>query len=211
MAVTATSRTIGRAPSRYQARCSRLLPDDLADGLLLALAEACGGKGQDAPATVALLRRLPAPLRDDPRIDFQEAQAAGGLADFAHTRRAAHAAAEKAGHNGARLQYARARLLEFGAMQTLGLDGFADVRAEARRICMELGDRACVAAAYRIEANALAATGSPVRRGRCMSRFWEIANGIGNQLEKLNALTGLAYTETRQGDRRPPRRTIARR
>ena len=188
-----------RAIQVYQALFT-LLPDDLEYGLLLASVEARGGKGQDALATVALLRRLPAPLRDDPRIDFQEAQAAGGLADFAHTRRAAHAAAEKAGHNGARLQYARARLLESGAMQTLGLDGFADVRAEARRICMELGDRACVAAAYRIEANALAATGSPAAARPLYVAVLEIANGIGNQLEKLNALTGLAYTETRQGD-----------
>jgi eukaryotic-like serine/threonine-protein kinase len=188
-----------RAIQVYQALFT-LLPDDLENGLLLAAAEARGGKGQDALATVTALRHLPAPLKDDPRIDLQEAQAAGGLADFAHTRRAAHAAAEKAGQNGARLQYARARLLESGAMQDLGVAGYADVRAEARRICSELGDRACVAAASRIEANSLAGTGSPAAARPLYSTVLQIANEIGNQLEKLNALIGLGYTENMQGD-----------
>jgi tetratricopeptide (TPR) repeat protein len=188
-----------RAIQVYQALFT-LLPDDLEYGLLLAAAEARGGKAQDALSTVGALRKLPPPLRDDPRIDLAEAQAAGGLSDFAHTRQAAHAAAEKAGQNGARLQYARARLLESGAMQNLRMAGFADVRAEARRICEELGDRACVAAAYRIEANGLAATGAPATARPLYAAVLGIANEIGNQLERLNALLGLAYTEEMQGD-----------
>jgi tetratricopeptide (TPR) repeat protein len=177
-----------------------LLPDDLEYGLLLASAQTRGGKAEDALSTVGALRRLPAPPRDDPRIDLREAQAAGGLSDFAHTRRAAHAAAEKAGRQGARLQYARARLLESGAMQNLATAGFADVRAEARHICAELGDRACVAAAYRIEANVFALGDLPALAKPLYASVLQIANEIGNQLEKLNALTGLGYTEQRQGD-----------
>jgi tetratricopeptide (TPR) repeat protein/TolB-like protein len=188
-----------RAIQVYQALVT-LLPDDLEYGLLLASAQSRGGKAQDALVTVSALRNLPPPLRDDPRIDLQEAQAAGGLADFEHTRRAAHAAAEKAAQSGARLQYARARLLESGAMQSLGSAGFADVRAEARRICAELGDRACVAAAYRIEANGFAATGAPAKARPVYAAVLEIANEMGNLLEKLNALQGLAYTERLQGD-----------
>jgi hypothetical protein len=125
-----------RAIQVYQALVT-LLPDDLEYGLLLVSAEARGGKAQDALTAVTALRNLPPPLRDDPRIDLAEAQAAGALGDFARTRRAAHAAAEKAGHNGARLQYARARLLESGAMQTMAIAGFSDVRAEARGICAD--------------------------------------------------------------------------
>jgi tetratricopeptide (TPR) repeat protein len=183
----------------YQALVT-LLPDDLEYGLLLASIQGRGGKGQDALSTVSALRNLPPPLRDDPRIDLSEAQAAGGLADFAHTRRAAHAAAEKARKNGARLQYARARMLESGAMQTLGPAGFADVRAEARRICAELGDRACVAATYRKEANGFAATGEPAKARPLYAAVLAIANEIGNLLERLNALSGLAYTDRVQGD-----------
>jgi TolB-like protein/thioredoxin-like negative regulator of GroEL len=127
-----------RAIQVYQALFT-LLPDDLEYGLQLASAQTRGGKAREALSTVGALHRLPAPLRDDPRIDLREAQAAGGLSDFGHTRRAAHAAAEKAGKQGARLQYARARLLESGAMQNLATAGFANVRAEARNICAQLG------------------------------------------------------------------------
>jgi len=188
-----------RAIQVYQALFT-LLPDDLEYGLLLASAETRGGRAQDALATVNVLRKLPPPLKDDPRIDLAEAQAAGALADFARTRQAAHVAAEKARKNGARLQYARARLLESGAMQTLGLASSADLRAESRQICSELGDRACVAAAYRMEANGLAGTGLPTRARPLYTAVLEIANEIGNLNEKLNALIGLAYTEKLQGD-----------
>jgi tetratricopeptide (TPR) repeat protein len=188
-----------RAIQVYQALFT-LLPDDLEYGLWLAHAETLGGKAQDALSTVSALRQLPPPIRDDPRIDLAEAQSAGALADFAHTRRAAHAAADKAKKRGARLQYARARLLESGAMQNLDVPGYADVRAEARGICAELGDRACVAAAFRIEANALAGLGAPAKARPIYAAVLEIANQIGNQLEKLNALMGIAYTENLQGD-----------
>jgi tetratricopeptide (TPR) repeat protein len=188
-----------RAIQVYQALFT-LLPDDLEYGLLLASAQTQGGRAQDVAATVGALRRLPPPLRDDPRIDLAEAQSAGALSNFDRTRVAAHAAAEKALKRGARLQYARARMLESGAMQNLNIPGFAHVREEARGICADLGDRACVAAAYRIEANALATTGSPRSARPLYAKVLEISNEIGNQLEKLNALTGLAYTENLMGD-----------
>ncbi|HEX3743417.1 MAG TPA: hypothetical protein VHW09_05795 [Bryobacteraceae bacterium] len=194
-----TSHDWPRAIQVYQALFT-LLPDDLEYGLLLAHAQGNGGKAQDALATVSALRHLPQPIRDDPRIDLAEAQSAGALADYAHTRKAAHTAAEKARQRGARLQYARARLLESGAMQNLDAPGFADVRAEARAICAELGDRACVAAAYRIEANALASTGSPAKARPLYAEVLKIAGDMGNYLEKLNALEGIAYTENMQGD-----------
>ena len=188
-----------RAIRVYQALFT-LLPDDLEYGLLLANAQTRGGQARDALATVSALRKLPPPIGDDPRIDLAEARAAGALADFVHTRRAAHVAAEKAGKRGARLQYAKARLLEAGAMQDLDVPGYPAVRAEARGICAELGDRACVAAAMRIEANAWAATGAPAKARPLYAAVLEIANEIGNQLEKLNALEGMGYIEQSQGD-----------
>ena len=188
-----------RAIQVYQALFT-LLPDDLEYGLMLANAETRGGQARDALNVVNALRKLPAPIGDDPRIDLAEAQSAGALADFAHTRRAAHSAAEKAGKRGARLQYARARLLESGAMQNLDIAGFADVRAEARGICAELGDRACVAAALRIEANYWAVAGTPAKARPLYAASLHIAGEIGNQLEKLNALMGMGYTEQSQGD-----------
>jgi tetratricopeptide (TPR) repeat protein len=183
-----------------------LLPDDLEYGLLLASAETRGGMAQEALGTVNALRGRRSPLGDDPRIDLAEAQAAGALSDYARTRQAARSAAEKAGAHGARLQYAKARLLESGAMQTLAAAGFADVRAEARRICAELGDRACVAAAYRIEGNQMAASGNLAAARSLYQAALEMANQIGNANEKLNTLAGLANAAKLQGDLRAAER-----
>jgi tetratricopeptide (TPR) repeat protein len=188
-----------RAIEVYQALFT-LLPDDLEYGLLLASAQAMGGRGQEALTTVKALRRLPSPAGDDPRIDLAEARAAGGLSDFERTRRMAHSAADKAKARGARLQYARARLLESGAMQNLSVAGFAEVRTEARQICTELGDLACVAAAYRIEANATLGYGNIAGARVLYESALGIANQIGNALEKLNALDGMADAAKLQGD-----------
>jgi len=190
-----------RAIQIYQAIFT-LLPDDLESGLLLASAQSRGGEGQNALVTVSALRKLPAPLGEDPRIDLAEAAASGAMGDFERTRKAAHTAAEKALKKGARLQYARARLLESGAMQNMGVAGFSEVRAEARRICTELGDRACAAAALRIEANGMVATGDLSTARHLYQGVLETADEIGNSLEKLNALNGLAYTSNLQGDLR---------
>src|SRR5262249_40859204 len=50
-----------------------LFPDSLEDGLLLANAQSWGGKLADALATVDMLRKLPEPLSQDPRIDLRQA------------------------------------------------------------------------------------------------------------------------------------------
>jgi tetratricopeptide (TPR) repeat protein len=188
-----------RAIQVYQALFT-LLPDDLEYGLLLGSAQTRGGQGQEALKTVQALRSLPAPLGDDPRVDMAEAQAAGAVSDFARTQKAAQSAAEKAKSRGAQLQYAKARLLEAGAMQNLGMAGFQEMRAEARGICAELGDRACVAAAYRIEANQLVGMGDLRGARRLYQSVLDTANEIGNSLEQLNALNGLAYAAELQGD-----------
>jgi tetratricopeptide (TPR) repeat protein/TolB-like protein len=188
-----------RAIQVYQALFT-LLPDDLEYGLQLGSVEARGSQAQEALRTVKTLRSLPAPLGDDPRIDLTEAQAAGGLSDFVHTEKAARSAAEKARARGARLLYAKARLLESGAMQNMNMVGFQDVRAEARRICAELGDRLCVAASYRIEANQITAKGELALAQRLYQEALEIANQTGNSIEKLNALNGLANAAKLEGD-----------
>jgi DNA-binding winged helix-turn-helix (wHTH) protein/tetratricopeptide (TPR) repeat protein len=177
-----------------------LLPDDLEYGLQLASAESYGGKAQEALTTVKALRALPPPITDDPRIDLAEARAAGALSDFARTRQAAERAAERARARGATLQYARARLLQAGAMQTMAVAGFSDVRSEARGICAQLGDHACVAAAYRTEANQMSVTGNLPAARRLYQSALEISNQIGNSLEKLNGLNGLAYDARLEGD-----------
>ena len=197
---TAPSRRTGHGPSRCIRRCSRFCPTISNTVCSWRRRRPRAGEAQDALNTVKALRRLPSPAGDDPRIDLAEARAAGALSDFERTRRMAHSAADKAKAHGARLQYARARLLESGAMQTLAPAGFAEVRTEARQICAELGDLACVAAAYRIEANATLAYGNLAGARVLYESALGIANQIGNALEKLNALDGIADAAKLQGD-----------
>ena len=75
------------------------------------------------------------------------AQNAGTANDFVKTRDLARRAANEAKARGARYLYARARLLEGGAMQTLVERDFYAVQTDARNVCEELGDRQCVSQA----------------------------------------------------------------
>ena len=56
--------------------------DNIEYGLRLAEAQTAAGRNEDALATIADLRRAPAPQNADPRIDLVESQAASALADF---------------------------------------------------------------------------------------------------------------------------------
>ncbi|HYO69179.1 MAG TPA: protein kinase, partial [Archangium sp.] len=62
-----------RAVDSYRTLCA-LFPDDLDHGLRLASAQASGGQGRDALATLAALRQMAPPAREDERIDLAEAQ-----------------------------------------------------------------------------------------------------------------------------------------
>lgn len=85
-------------------------PDDLEYGLHLAADLSEAGRSAEALATIAALRKLPAPAGDDPRIDLAEARAAKLLADLATERRAAEAAAAKGERSGQSLVVAQALL-----------------------------------------------------------------------------------------------------
>jgi eukaryotic-like serine/threonine-protein kinase len=86
-----------------------LFPDNLDYGLELAEMQVRGSKGQDALATVELLRKLAPPASEDPRIDFEEGNAWDVLGDTGRTVQPGTRAAEKARARGARLILARVR------------------------------------------------------------------------------------------------------
>jgi len=99
-----------KAISAYRALFT-LFPDSLEAGLLLAESQTWGGKPGDALATVESLRRLPAPVSQDPRIDMQQASALSGLGregGLAYLRQAQ----EKARVQGAPLLAAKAQIGE---------------------------------------------------------------------------------------------------
>jgi DNA-binding winged helix-turn-helix (wHTH) protein/tetratricopeptide (TPR) repeat protein len=113
------SREWDRASEVYRSLWT-FYPDDLEYGLQLAAALSEAGRGAEALATVAEMRRLPEPERGDPRIDLAEATAAQRLGDLATLERAAAAAADKARKTGADLVLAQALVQQGEALVRLG-------------------------------------------------------------------------------------------
>jgi serine/threonine protein kinase/tetratricopeptide (TPR) repeat protein len=117
-------------------------PDNLDYGLRLANAQASGGKGHDALATLEVLRKLPPPAADDPRIDKAECSAADSLGDFKGEIAAAEKAAAKGRAQGATLLVARALDDQCWATRQIGdLKKAIGLCEEARDLYSRTGDR----------------------------------------------------------------------
>lgn len=120
-------------------------PDNLEYGLLLVSVQNKAGKSNDALATIEILRKLPAPVSEDPRIDIYEADAAEALSDYNRELALARAAAEKGSNRNASLLVAEARYYEGWALWNLGENSQAlAAYDEARRIYNEAGRRKSV-------------------------------------------------------------------
>jgi DNA-binding winged helix-turn-helix (wHTH) protein/tetratricopeptide (TPR) repeat protein/TolB-like protein len=101
------SRDWDRAIEVYRALFD-FFPDNLEYGLDLANAQVSANKWKEGLDTIAALRNLPSPLRDDPRIDMAESPAARSLGDTKRAEAALTRAADKARAAGASLLLARA-------------------------------------------------------------------------------------------------------
>jgi tetratricopeptide (TPR) repeat protein len=97
-----------------------LFPDNLDYGLRLAGALTKAGEGKKALEVLESLRGLPAPARDDPRVDLAQARAAESLTDLKTQQKMAAQAATKASTQGAWLLVAEARNVEGSALLELG-------------------------------------------------------------------------------------------
>lgn len=117
----------------YQ-RLFRASPGNLEYGLGLASAQVAGEQAEGAEATLAALRRLPAPAGDDPRIEMLAAHAASATGEL-ETQLAAATRAAKRGEalGNAPLLVARARFFEASALRDLGRLEAALAAAEASR------------------------------------------------------------------------------
>ena len=117
-------------------------PDDLQYGLKLAKSQIDVDDAKTALATIATLRNLPPPQRDDPAIDLAEAFAQRALGDSRAHRDAAARAAQKAEASGARLLAARAYIEEGGALRALGeMPAAIDCFNKAAALYSAVGDR----------------------------------------------------------------------
>jgi DNA-binding winged helix-turn-helix (wHTH) protein/tetratricopeptide (TPR) repeat protein len=180
-----------RAIEIYQS-IFRLFPDSLEDGVNLARAQWRAMKVADVSATLSLLRRLPKPAGNDPRIDVIEAQNAGLARDYAKTREYAHRAAVEAKSRGAQYMFARARLLEGGAMQSMSDPNFYAVQTEGRKVCETLGDRQCVSMAWRIRGNERLYAGHFAEAQEAYLQGAAVARELGDRAELANLLQGLS-------------------
>lgn len=151
-----------------------VFPDDPEYGLHLADAQVSAGKGQDALATVNGLRKMAQPMRDDPRIDLEESNAAASLSDYKRAEAATEHAILKAEQQGAEGLKAEALLRQCWALRNLGdperakaagtaageiLGRVSDLRGEARSLtCVAnvLADQGQLSSAYEMHERALA-------------------------------------------------------
>ncbi len=201
------SKDWGRAIEIYTSLWN-FFPDQAEYGLRLAAVQTSAGRGVEALETLADLRRLPAPVAQDPRIDLAAAVVAYSLSDFASSEVAASRAVEKARHRGSRLLVARA-LVELGqAAWRVGDSGRAMAAVkEAAGIFTELGEHGGRAGALRLEGNILLVQGSLARALSIYAESLAIYREIGHAAGISKVLNNVAIVRQRQGDLDAARRT----
>jgi len=148
-----------KAISIYQA-LFEFFPDNPDYGLQLANTQIKAAQWPQALETIAALRSLPAPMKNDPRIDMAEGDAARSLGDMKRAEQAMAAAAEKAQASGALLLVAKARLAQAWLYENLGrLNEVEAAVKEAEELYQAAHDRKGVSDAATIQAIALELTG----------------------------------------------------
>jgi eukaryotic-like serine/threonine-protein kinase len=176
----------------YQA-LFKFFPDNPDYGLGLAHAQIRASKWKDALDTIATLRALPAPLRDDPRIDLAEGDAARSLGDMKRAEAAMTRAGEKARTSGALLLLARARLNQAWLDENLGrVDEVNKAVNEARQLYLASHDRTGVSDAATIEAIALEIQGQYLPAQDKYEESLKILSDAGNEQGAANEHDNIA-------------------
>jgi tetratricopeptide (TPR) repeat protein len=176
-------------------------PDNLEYGLRLAAVETEGGSGRAALAVVDELRRLPPPVRDDPRIDLAAAAAAGSLSDFKRQEEEAARAAGKARARGARLMVADARYLEGQALQNLSLgDRAGAAYDDSSRIYRAAGERLGEVRSLHAGALLLRARGDTAGSQGRLEEALGSYRAIGSKKGEASALCDLGQVLLEEGD-----------
>ena len=201
-----TSQDWEKAAGIYRA-LFEFFPDNLEYGLALANAEYKANKWKDALDTIAILRKLPAPLCNDPRIDFVEEDASRSLGDTKRSEEAVARAAEKAQAAGASLLLAKARKDQAWLFENLGRFSEAEgaVR-EAKQLYTAANDRGGVAEATTLGAIALKNKGDYLGAKRdyeeVLSLYRQIGHRTGQAGENDNLGDILVYLGDLEGARR---------
>jgi tetratricopeptide (TPR) repeat protein/TolB-like protein len=175
-------------------------PDEADYGLELAAIQTEAGKGRDALVTLDTLRRQSPEAVDDPRVDYQEALAAGSLSDVKRKHTAAARSAEKASQQGARLLAAQAYWQDCSALFLLG-----DQKG-AEAACGRANDSSIVGAGRKFQARSLTVLSNiRVSQGRSSEAMelrktaLGIAREIGSRKDMIGASMNLANLQRIQG------------
>ncbi|HYX24909.1 MAG TPA: tetratricopeptide repeat protein [Thermoanaerobaculia bacterium] len=176
-------------------------PDDLDYGLQLANSLSIAGHSAEALATVAALRRLPAPLRDDPRIDLVAAQIARRMADPGEELRAGTAAADKGRRLAQSQVIGEALLLQGDALYTMGRPKESITRfQEARGLFATAGNQAAVARTLNRVAAVLLDTSDFAGAEERYQEALAIARQTGSSELVASQTLGLAFVAANLGD-----------
>ena len=176
-------------------------PDNLEYGLRLVSSQTAGGKAKEALQTVGSLRKLPASVSDDPRIDLVEADVVRRLSDYKGQQAAAARAASKAAGKGATLMVAAARMQEAMAYGNLSeLDKATAAYGEALKIYASAGNRHALARIDMEMGNLLLARGRlDEARQKCETAL-AILKEMGALGDVATALTTLGRVQDARGD-----------
>jgi eukaryotic-like serine/threonine-protein kinase len=176
-------------------------PDDLEHGLQLARSLSEGGRGKEAMATLAELRKLPPPAGEDPRIDLIEADAALRLSDSARMLQASRRAEAKGRASGESLVVALALRNQGGALVMQG-DAPAAVRLleEARGLFQEAGDAWGVAMAMIDIGISRQKQGDLAGAERIHEEALDLIEGLGNAAGMAEQLGNLGVLYQSRGD-----------
>jgi eukaryotic-like serine/threonine-protein kinase len=135
-------------------------PDNVEYGLRLASAQKSSGKAKDSLATVGVLRALPSPSGDDPRIDLAEAYATNGLGDLKQSQQAATRAAEKSEAIGSSNILAKAKTAQAKVLfEQQDLPAALNLFRQSLDIYQQVGDNIGVTASLSNIASVLQAQG----------------------------------------------------
>jgi eukaryotic-like serine/threonine-protein kinase len=177
-----------------------LFPDNIDYGLRLARVQSRSGKGQDALATVELLRKLAPPASEDPRIELQESYGWVALGDFKHQQPPLARAVEKARAQGSRLILAEALENQCWMFNNFGQPQNAVAACrEARDISAAAGDQQDEAISLKTWADAIKETDAP-ESIRMYQQAQAIFRKNGSERGLADVLNNLAMVYEALGD-----------
>jgi eukaryotic-like serine/threonine-protein kinase len=199
----------GRAIEIYRALVD-FFPDNLDYGLALAKAQIGANQWKQALDTIAALRTLPPPLRDNPQIDLVENDAARALGDYKRAEIALARAAEKAQTAGASLLLAKARREQAWLYENSGRqDQMEGAVREAKQLYLAANDRRGVAQAATLEGIALERQGDYWAAKKKYEESLAIYRETGNRLSVSNQYDDLGDVALYLGDLAAARRNYA--